>query len=128
MTYPATHQKDKIEISTTLLPFYILGVGGTITTALEVENTGSKAVAQFEIKYQVHPNGEWWDWLNSFSAGGKVLSIEGDALATLPAGGRSTIILDTRQVFALQMSAKCSGTASNGDKTTLNLLATTFID
>jgi hypothetical protein len=136
MTYPATHQKDKIEISTILLPFYILGVGGTITTALEVENTGLRSLGELEIKYQVHPNGEWWDWLSgewadwlsSLSVGGKVLSIEGNALATLPAGGRSMVILDTRQIFALQMSARCSGTASNGDKTTLNLLATTFID
>lgn len=128
MTYPATHQKDAIEISTVLSPFYTLGVGGTISTALEIENTGLRSLAQFEIKYQIHPNGEWWDWLSSFSAGGKVLSIEGSALATLPAGDRSMIILDTRQVFALQMSARCSGNAANGDKTALNLLATTFID
>lgn len=128
MTYPATHQKDAIEISTALDLFYTLGVGGTIATALEIENTGSQSLAQFEIKYQIHPSGEWWDWLSSFSAGGKVLSIEGSSLATLPAGDRSMIILDTRQVFALQMSAKCSGTAANGDKTVLNLLATTFID
>ena len=128
MTHPATHQKDKIEISTILLPFYILGVGGTFATALEIENTGSQSLAQFEIKYQTHPNGEWWDWLSSFSVGGKVLSIEGSALATLPAGDRGMVLLDTRQVFALQMSAKCSGTTANGDKTTLDLLATTFID
>lgn len=104
-----------------------IGVGGGInsTFALEIHNTGIKALASCVISTQYHPKGAWYPALLT---GSWVIDAEGGAIGTLAAAGKGVLVLNVAGLYGIKLDFVAVGnyitSSEPKDQTVLNVYGT----